>query len=139
MNQAQSSQQAAPEAACCPYYHEAVELIGRRWNGAILRVLVANGALRFSEISAAIPSLSDRLLSQRMKQLEARGLVVRTVADERPVRVTYSLSEMGAALAPTLIELEVWANRWLREPSANGSAPARRVTPSGEASAHTRR
>jgi DNA-binding HxlR family transcriptional regulator len=97
---------------CCPLYHEAVELVGRRWTGAILRVLM-DGPLRFSEIAQAVPELSDRLLSERMKQLEARGIVSRRVIPGPPVRVEYSLSRMGRELQPALSELERWANRWL--------------------------
>src|ERR671934_3110218 len=81
--------------ACCPFYHEAVELIGRRWTGAIVAVLIDHGPLRFSEIAQAIPQLSDRLLSERMKELEARGLVARRVMDGPPVRVEYALTDMG--------------------------------------------
>ncbi|MDQ6819826.1 MAG: helix-turn-helix transcriptional regulator [Actinomycetota bacterium] len=99
-------------SGCCPLYHEAVELVGRRWTGAILRVLM-DGPLRFSEIAQAVPELSDRLLSERMKQLEARGIVSRTVHPGPPVRVEYSLSRMGRELEPALSELEHWANRWL--------------------------
>jgi DNA-binding HxlR family transcriptional regulator len=97
---------------CCPYYHEAVELVGRRWTGAILRVLM-DGPLRFSEVSQMVPELSDRLLSERMKELESRGLVVRTVIPGPPVRVRYELSEMGRELEPALTEIETWAQRWL--------------------------
>lgn len=99
-------------SGCCPLYHEAVELVGRRWTGAILRVLM-DGPLRFSEVAQAVPELSDRLLSERMKQLEARGIVSRTVHPGPPVRVEYSLSRMGRELEPALSELEQWANRWL--------------------------
>jgi DNA-binding HxlR family transcriptional regulator len=99
---------------CCPLYHEAVELVGRRWTGAILRVLM-DGALRFSEIAQAVPELSDRLLSERMKELEGRGMVKRRVISGPPLRVEYSLSEMGHALEPALSELERWANRWLSD------------------------
>ena len=99
-------------ACCCPLYHEAVELVGRRWTGAILRVLM-DGPLRFSEIAAAVPELSDRLLSERMKELEARGIVERTVYSGPPVRVEYALSEMGNELGPALTELQQWARRWL--------------------------
>ena len=60
---------------CCPQYHEAVELLGRRWTGAIVDVLLQGGALRFGEIAQAVPDLSDRLLSQRLKDLEDRGAV----------------------------------------------------------------
>ncbi len=98
---------------CCPKYHEAVELIGRRWTGAIVGVLINRHTLRFGEIAEAVPQLSDRLLSERMKELEARGVVQRTVRPGRPVRVDYELTEMGRALAPAVRELEVWARRWL--------------------------
>ena len=99
---------------CCPLYHEAVELVGRRWTGAILRVLL-DGALRFSEVAQAVPELSDRLLSERMKELERRGIVERTVISGPPLRVEYSLSQMGRELEPALFELQRWANRWLGE------------------------
>jgi DNA-binding HxlR family transcriptional regulator len=97
---------------CCPMYHEAVELVGRRWTGAILRVLM-DGPLRFSEVAQSIPELSDRLLSERMKELEARGLVKRTVISGPPLQVRYELSEMGQELEPALVELQSWARRWL--------------------------
>lgn len=102
----------APPKACCPLYHEAVELVGRRWTGAILRVLM-DRPMRFSEIAQSVPELSDRLLSERMKELEARGMVQRTVHSGPPVRVEYSLSQMGRELEPALSELERWARRWL--------------------------
>ena len=98
---------------CCPKYHEAVELIGRRWTGAIVGVLIHRQTLRFGEIAEAVPQLSDRLLSERMKELESRGVVRRTVRPGRPVRVEYELTEMGRALAPAVRELEAWARRWL--------------------------
>jgi DNA-binding HxlR family transcriptional regulator len=100
-------------SGCCPFYHEAVELVGKRWTGAILRVLM-DGPLRFSEIAQAVPELSDRLLSERMKELEARGIVERTVHPGPPLRVEYSLSQMGQELGPALSELQRWAERWLR-------------------------
>jgi DNA-binding HxlR family transcriptional regulator len=99
--------------ACCPFYHEAVELIGRRWTGAIVAVLLDHGPLRFSEIAQAVPELSDRLLSERMKELEARGLVARHVEPGPPVRVTYELTAMGHELQPALDELRSWARQWL--------------------------
>src|SRR5258708_22121192 len=99
-------------AGCCPCYHEAVELVGRRWTGAILSVLM-DGPLRFSEVAQSVPELSDRLLSERMKELEGRGIVERTVISGPPVRVEYGLSEMGRELEPALPELQQWAWRWL--------------------------
>ncbi|HWT25433.1 MAG TPA: helix-turn-helix domain-containing protein [Solirubrobacteraceae bacterium] len=102
-----------PGARCCPRLHEAVELVGKRWSGAIIAVLLEGGRMRFSEIGQAIPQLSDRLLSERMKELEARGIVERHVHADSPVRVEYELTDMGQELAPALAELKGWAHRWL--------------------------
>jgi DNA-binding HxlR family transcriptional regulator len=105
-----------PEARphCCPHFHQAVELVGKRWTGAILYVLIqAPGPLRFSEIAHAVPDLSDRLLSERMKELERCGIVQRHVAATSPVRVEYALTDRGRDLEPSLAELKGWADRWL--------------------------
>jgi DNA-binding HxlR family transcriptional regulator len=112
LEQADKTDQGGRPSGCCPLYHEAVELVGKRWTGAILRVLM-DGPLRFSEIAQAVPELSDRLLSERMKELEARGLVKRRVHPGPPLRVQYSLSAMGQELEPALAELQRWAERWL--------------------------
>ena len=98
--------------ACCSLYHRAVELVGKRWTGAILFVLL-DGPARFSDFKHLVPELSDRLLSERMKELEAEGLVVRHVYDDTPVRVEYELTEKGRALEPALRSLKGWANNWL--------------------------
>ena len=101
------------QRCCCPRYHEAVELVGKRWTGAILYVLLHGGRLRFTEIAQAVPDLSDRLLSERMKELEARGIVERRVSDCTPVKVSYELTDKGRELAPAMAELKAWADRWL--------------------------
>ena len=99
---------------CCPLLHEAVELVGKRWTGAIVQVLISNRRpMRFTQIGEAVPKLSDRLLSERMKELEARGIVERHVYAESPVRVEYELTTMGKDLAPALRELQRWARRYL--------------------------
>ena len=98
---------------CCTYYHRAVELIGKRWSGAILAVLL-DGPLHFSEIRRSVPQISDRLLSERLKELEAEGLVERRVVDGSPVRTEYSLTEKGQALEPALRTLQAWARSYLR-------------------------
>jgi DNA-binding HxlR family transcriptional regulator len=95
----------------CPHFHAAIELIGKRWTGAILCALT-DGPLRFGELVRAIPGLSDRLLSRRLRELEEEGLVEREVEAGTPVRVTYSLTEKGASLRPAIAELKTWANRW---------------------------
>ena len=95
----------------CPHFHAAIELIGKRWSGAILSALTA-GPCRFGEISHAVPGMSDRLLSQRLRELEAEGLVARTVEAGAPVRVNYSLTAKGADLGPVLVDLRDWGRRW---------------------------
>src|SRR5918911_520798 len=103
---------AARRESCCSAYHRAIELIGKRWTGAILFVLM-DGPLRFSEVKVLVPDLSDRLLSERMKELEAEGIVERRVIDAMPVRVEYALTEKGRALEPAVRSLKVWARSWL--------------------------
>ena len=110
----------------CPHFHRAVEIIGRRWTGAIVRALLT-GATRFSEITAAVPGLSDRLCSERLKELEAEGIVTRRVIADTPVRVEYHLTEKGAALAGAVQELSTWAGTWVAPVDcAEAPAPAER-------------
>jgi DNA-binding HxlR family transcriptional regulator len=97
---------------CCSAYHRAIELVGKRWTGAILFVLL-DGPARFSEVKQLVPDLSDRLLSERMKELEAEGIVERRVIDDMPVRVEYSLTPKGKALEPAVRALKTWARAWL--------------------------
>ena len=96
---------------CCSLYHHAIELIGKRWTGAILLVLM-DGPLHFSEIRDLVPDISDRLLSERLKELEAESIVERRVIDGAPVRVEYSLTAKGAALEPVVRSLKSWAHEW---------------------------
>jgi DNA-binding HxlR family transcriptional regulator len=103
----------AKQGTCCPRLHEAVELVGKRWTGAIVAVLLEGGTMRFSEIAQRIPHISDRLLSERMKELEARGIVERQVHPDSSIRVEYELTPMGRALAPSMRELKAWADAWL--------------------------
>jgi DNA-binding HxlR family transcriptional regulator len=98
--------------ACCSLYHQAVELVGKRWTGAIVMVLL-EGPARFSEIKDCVPDLSDRLLSERLKELESEGMVARQVLDGIPVRVQYLLTDKGMALGPALDSPKSWAQFWL--------------------------
>lgn len=100
------------DEAFCPRFHYAVELVGKRWNGAILRALMW-GASRWSELRSVIPSLSDRMLSERLKELEGEGLVERTVVPETPVRVEYHLTERGRALGRVVAAIQEWADEWV--------------------------
>jgi DNA-binding HxlR family transcriptional regulator len=106
--------------AFCPYYHRAVELIGRRWTGAVLRAMLA-GISRFSDLTETIPGLSDRMLSERLKELEAEGLVLRVVIPETPVRIEYHLTEKGRALESVIEAVSGWAEEWLIRPGEGAS------------------
>lgn len=105
------------DAACpqfaefCPRFHHAVEVIGRRWTGAIVRAMLG-GVSRFSDLVQTVPGLSDRMLSERLKELEAEGIVARTVIPETPVRIEYHLTAKGRALAGVVETISAWANDW---------------------------
>ena len=101
---------AAPQEVC-PHFHAAIELIGKRWTGAIVSALT-EGSLRFGELAKAVPGLSDRLLSRRLRELEDAGVVRREVEAGTPTKVSYSLTEKGADLRPAISELRAWARRW---------------------------
>ncbi|HTT93706.1 MAG TPA: helix-turn-helix domain-containing protein [Solirubrobacterales bacterium] len=101
----------APCTEVCPQFHEAIELIGKRWTGAIVCALTER-PMRFGELGKVVPGLSDRLLSQRLRELEEEGLVEREVEAGTPTRVTYSLTPTGADLGPAIAELKAWAKRW---------------------------
>lgn len=108
----------------CVRFHHAVELIGGRWTGAMIQLLL-NGRLRFAELRAAIPDISDRMLSERLRELESEGIVARRVIPETPVRVEYELTEKGRALEQALAAVGRWAERWVTEtpaPAAGGDA-----------------
>lgn len=96
----------------CVRYQHAVEIIGKRWTGLILKVLMV-GPLRFNEIAEQLQVISDRMLSERLKELEQEGVVERRVLPETPVRVEYTLTEKGRALAPVIQAIECWGEQWI--------------------------
>lgn len=99
--------------AFCPRFQYAIELLGRRWVGAIVRVLT-RGPARFNEVLSAVPGLSDRLLTERLRELEREGIVLRTVATCRPVRVTYELTACGRSLNDIVTQIGSWAEAWVQ-------------------------
>src|SRR3954462_11884197 len=100
------------QSAFCPVFHKAVELIGRRWTGAIIRAM-RSGCVRFSDITHAIPGLSDRLLSERLKELESESIVERIVIPDTPVRIEYRLTDKGRDLNEVMVSVSEWAGRWI--------------------------
>ena len=107
----------------CTRFHRASELIGRRWSGAILYLLLKNKC-RFATLRDAIPDITDRMLSERLQELEEEGLVDRTVVPDTPVRVEYSLTKKGRALTDAMNAIAEWAEKWVELPTA--SAPAKK-------------
>lgn len=95
----------------CPTYAHAMAVLGRRWTGLILRVLLA-GPHRFNELLAAVPGISDPLLTQRLRELELEGLVERRVLPSSPVRVEYELTEAGRDLEQVVRVISAWAHKW---------------------------
>ena len=104
----------------CEHFQRAAELLGRRWNPQILRALLS-GARRFTDLREAVPGLSDHLLSERLKEFEAAGILTRTVTPTTPVRIDYELTERGHDLERVIEELAVWAERWARRPARSTS------------------
>ena len=100
--------------AFCPLFHHAVELIGRRWSGAVLRAML-HGKTRFRDIREAIPGLSDKMLSERLHEFQAEGIVERRVYDETPVRIEYQLTGKGRELQTAVDALSAWAETWVAE------------------------
>ena len=109
---AKTGEPAQIDGAFCPLYQRTVELIGRRWSGAVLRAMLS-GLTRFSELRSAIPDISDRMLSERLKELEEEGIVERRVFPETPVRIEYILTEKGRSLGSVVGAISAWAGEWL--------------------------
>jgi DNA-binding HxlR family transcriptional regulator len=101
-----------PVSQVCSRFHRAIELIGSRWTGAILQTLL-QGKTRYAAVKGAIPDITDRMLSERLRSLEGEGLVVRSVIPDIPVRVEYELSLKGRELQNALKEIASWAERWI--------------------------
>ncbi len=121
---------AAPKIgpALCARFHQAVELIGARWTGAILQILM-RGPVRYADLRDAVPDISDRMLCERLRELEEAEIVVRSVSVDPPVRVDYRLSEKGKALEPALNAIGRWAEQWVEIPKASNQRTRRASAP----------
>ncbi len=104
----------------CPRYEHAIQLLGKRWTGLILDSLMS-GPRRFCELTAAVEGLSDRVLSDRLRELEIEGVIERVVYPQIPVRVEYRLTDKGHDLKPVVEAIHYWAEQWIPLPD---SAPA---------------
>ena len=113
----------ASVAPVCSRFHRAIELIGSRWTGAILQTLL-QGKTRYAAIRGAIPDITDRMLSERLRSLEGEDLVLRVVIPESPVRVEYELTQKGRELQKALREIGNWAERWIPLESTDSNVTA---------------
>ncbi len=95
----------------CPKFEAAFELLGKRWTGLIIQTLLS-GNKRFSEIEDSIPNLSARMLTERFKELEGNGIIIRHVYPETPVRIEYELTQKGKELQKAMEEIQKWAEKW---------------------------
>ncbi|MDF2843833.1 MAG: transcriptional regulator, HxlR family [Herbinix sp.] len=100
------------DVSLCPKYEKAFEILGKRWTGLIIKVMMV-GPKRFSDVSSQIPNMSDRMLGERFKELEELGIIKRNVYPETPVRIEYELTEKGKALENALNEVQTWASKWM--------------------------
>ena len=112
----------SPGLILCARFHRAIELIGRRWTGAIVYMLLRSRC-RYATLRDAIPDITDRMLSGRLQELEQEGIVQRTVVPETPVRVEYALTKKGRSLASAIEAMAAWAERWVETaPPSPGTA-----------------
>jgi DNA-binding HxlR family transcriptional regulator len=111
MKRAPHAKSPTQQAPLCSEFHAAIELIGRRWTGAIIFLLLRSRS-RYAALRDAIPDITDRMLSERLQELEQEGIVERTVLPEAPVRVEYSLTKKGQALANAVDAIGEWAHKW---------------------------
>ena len=107
-----------PPPEVCTKFHHASELIGRRWTGAIIYVLLRSRC-RFATLREAIPDITDRMLSERLQELEAEGIVERTVVPDTPVRVEYALTKKGRELVTAFEAITSWAHKWIKVKTRN--------------------
>src|ERR1700736_1847860 len=112
--------QLAPTGSICPRYEHGIQLLGKRWTGLLLDALM-EGPRRFCELTATVEGLSDRVLSDRLRELEVEGVVERIVYPQIPVRVEYKLTEKGLDLRPVVEAIHKWAEKWVTLPEDSSS------------------
>jgi DNA-binding HxlR family transcriptional regulator len=106
------------QSQMCPRYEQAIQLLGKRWTGLILDSLMY-GPRRFCELTSSVEGLSDRVLSDRLRELELEGVIERIVYPQIPVRVEYRLTKKGQALSPVIAAIHTWANQWVPLPQTS--------------------
>ncbi|MHC5248051.1 winged helix-turn-helix transcriptional regulator [Enterococcus sp. HY326] len=101
--------------AICPKFEKTFSILGKKWNGLIIEVLLDNGPQRFVDIAGKIPQVSDRLLVERLKELEREGIVTREVSCKENNRSEYLLTKKGADLRLAMTQIHQWGDKWLTD------------------------
>lgn len=102
----------AHPCSICPKFEKTFSILGKKWSGLIIEVLLT-GDHRFKEIAEEIPGVSDRVLVERLKELEDEGIVIRKELTDGPIKILYGLTEKGKSLENVMIEVQKWANKWI--------------------------
>lgn len=97
----------------CPKFEKAFAILGKKWNGLIIDVLLESGPQRFGELRQKIPVLSDRVLVERLKELESEGIIAREVCCSESSRLDYLLTEKGEDLQHAMEQIQQWAEKWV--------------------------
>lgn len=105
------------KAPGCPV-EASLSVIGGKWKGVLLFHLFQNGTMRFNELRRALPAITQRMLTNQLRELERDGIVTRRVHAEVPPRVEYSLSEIGHTLQPVMDALQAWGTRHFKHATA---------------------
>jgi DNA-binding HxlR family transcriptional regulator len=103
------------QSIICPRFEKAISLLSQRWTALVIYQLLS-GPQRFGTIQSSI-SISGKVLSERLKDLEQKGIVRRDVIPETPVLIEYSLTEKGFSLKPIMKEIENWSQVWVETES----------------------
>ena len=96
----------------CGRYHAAADLLCKRWSVSVVAVLVDQDQVRFNQLREAVPGITPKLLAERLRELEAAGIVERRVTASVPVLVEYRMTAKGLALRDLVLALQSWADAW---------------------------
>lgn len=107
----QTAEKAKDDFCLCPHFEKTFEMLGKKWNGLIIEVLLHEKTQRFKDLAAHVKDCSDRVLCARLKELESEGIVTRnTFADSG--RIEYTLTDEGRELAPVMSAIHTWSDKW---------------------------
>ncbi|RRK09741.1 transcriptional regulator [Lactiplantibacillus garii] len=102
----------------CPKFEKTFSILGKKWNGLIIDVLLEDGPQRFKNLARRIPKCSDRVLVVRLKELEANGIVSRVTHCDSAL-IEYSLTTKGKDLRQVMETVHTWSDKWFSPSETN--------------------